>query len=98
MSKLPKYSEFAKILNEAHSVADDIKAYFDIAKKLKRGNITTPLDYQPFDKEAFFEFSNNGHEYRVHYSKADNEVRVTNMDTNEETLVINKDEFINILN
>ena len=94
MAKLSKYKDF---INEAFTSADMMETLYDAVKQLKKGSIITPLDYQNFDKEFFFEFSNAGDEYRIHYTRRDETILATNMDTGDNQQITSVGEFMNLI-
>lgn len=96
MSKLPNYEEFNQ-LNESRASTDTMEEFFKAVKQLKRAAIITPLDYQRFDQEMFFEFDHDGKEYRVSYAPRKKQIFITNMADGEEFTANTLRDFTNFL-
>jgi hypothetical protein len=94
--KLPSFNRF---INESfESRGDLLKNMFDAVKKSGNSTIKSQLDYQNFDKEAFFDLYSNGINFRVHYDEEGDRIILTNMDNGDSTGVNSVDELLTQLN
>lgn len=103
MKNLKSFKEFINenwsgFISEGSSDSSKLlMAMFDAVKRSGNATIKTPLDYQNFDKESYFDVVSNGTEFRVHYNP-DSKVILTNMDSNENISVGSVEELLTQLN
>lgn len=94
-----KLPSFEKFINESFaSCGDLLKSMFDAVKKSGNSTVKTTLDYQNFDKEAFFDIYSNGVNFRIHYDEPGDQIILTNMDNGESIGVNSVEELLTQLN